>query len=92
MAYENTGTISKNKKKEKPNHPDITGRMTITEPGEYWISGWQKTGQSGPFYSLSFKKKEDQQRADASVKLVSASEVAASMGLTQPIDDDEIPF
>lgn len=92
MAYENTGTISKNKKKEKPNHPDITGKMIITEPGEYWISGWQKTGQGGPFYSLAFKKKEDQLKTNASVKLVSASEVAASMGLTPQIDDDEIPF
>lgn len=84
MAYENTGTISKNKKKEKPNHPDITGRMTITEPGEYWISGWQKNGSGGPFYSLSFKKKDQQSQGGGS----RPSSAPASAG----IDDDEIPF
>lgn len=81
MAYENSGTISKNKKKEKPNHPDITGRANINGV-DYWVSGWSKTGQSGPFYSLSFKPKDEQQPAKP------IAQAAMSSGL----DDDEIPF
>jgi hypothetical protein len=77
MAYENTGTISKNKKKEKPNHPDITGRANINGV-DYWVSGWAKTGQSGPFYSLSFKLKDEP----------SQSPTERRTGL----DDDSIPF
>lgn len=80
MAYENTGTISKNKKKEKPNHPDITGRANINGV-DYWVSGWAKTGQSGPFYSLAFKPKDEQQTARP-----------ASAPAQTGLDDDEIPF
>jgi len=79
MAYDNSGIISKNRKKEKEKHPDINGRCTI-DGVEYWISGWSKTGSSGPFYSLSFKKKEESSQ--------STSAPATSAGL----DDDEIPF
>lgn len=77
MAYENTGTISKNKKKEKPNHPDITGRANINGV-DYWVSGWAKTGQRGPFYSLSFKPKDEPSQKPSE---------------PQPeIGEDEIPF
>lgn len=80
MAYENSGTISKNKKKEKPNHPDITGQATI-EGIAYWISGWKKTGQNGDFYSLAFKRKDGQgktQMIDVPASVID--------------DDDSIPF
>lgn len=81
MAYENTGIISKNMKKEKPNHPDINGRATI-DGVEYWVSGWSKTGERGPFYSLSFKRKDQQGQSSGSSKSA------------PPIDpdDDSIPF
>lgn len=85
MAYENTGTISKNKKKEKPNHPDITGRANINGV-DYWVSGWAKTGQSGPFYSLSFKLKDEQSQGGGS----KSSSAPASAGIDP--DDDSIPF
>ncbi len=57
MEYDNNGTISKNLKKEKPNQPDIRGKCTIAGK-EYWISGWQRTGPNGTFYSLAFEPKE----------------------------------
>lgn len=82
MAYDNTGIVSKNNRKEKETHPDINGRCTI-DGVEYWISGWSKTGSKGPFYSLSFKRKEDQQAAEPRQAQHSA-----------PVDelDDSIPF
>jgi hypothetical protein len=82
MAYDNSGIISKNRKKEKENHPDINGRATI-DGVEYWVSGWSKTGSNGPFYSLSFKKKDDQQGQIAP---------RASQPVSSGLDDDEIPF
>ena len=79
MAYDNNGIVSKNRRKEKENHPDITGQATI-DGKDYWLSGWSKTGKNGPFYSLSFKPKEENSN--------NRSSAPASSGL----DDDEIPF
>lgn len=60
MSYEkkdNSGTLGKNRRKEKDTHPDSSGSATI-EGVEYWISGWTKTGPTGEkFSSLSFKRK-----------------------------------
>jgi hypothetical protein len=55
--YDNTnsGFIGKNSKKETEKHPDITGFCEITEPGEYWISGWKNSKG----YGLRFKRKEE---------------------------------
>lgn len=80
MAYDNNGIVSKNRRKEKENHPDITGQATI-DGKDYWLSGWSKTGKNGPFYSLSFKPKDEQRQS-------SQSSAPASAGL----DDDSIPF
>lgn len=82
MAYDNNGILSKNRKKEKDTHPDINGSATI-EGVEYWLSGWAKTGKNGPFYSLAFKRKD--QQGQGGNKPAAAP---ASTGL----DDDEIPF
>lgn len=57
MAYDNSGSISKNTRKEKDTHPDIKGKATISGV-EYWVDGWAKTGENGPWYSLSFKPKD----------------------------------
>lgn len=83
MAYDNNGIVSKNRRKEKENHPDITGQATI-DGKDYWLSGWSKTGKNGPFYSLSFKPKDEQSQGGGS----KPSSAPASNG----IDDDEIPF
>jgi hypothetical protein len=59
MAYDkdNSGSLSKNTRKEKDTHPDIRGKCKIAGV-EYWIDGWQKDGESGKWYSLSFKPKD----------------------------------
>lgn len=63
MAYEkrdNSGTLSRNDRKQKPNHPDHRGSATI-DGKEYWISAWVKEGPNGRFFSLAFQPKDQQQ-------------------------------
>ncbi len=82
MNRDNSGNISKNKTKEKDNHPDIKGQCTI-DGRDYWISGWQKSNDRGSYYSLSFKAKDDQpQRQQPATRGAGPS----------PIDEDMIPF
>lgn len=65
MAYTNTGSLSKNLKKEQEKHPDMRGPATIIcphcqEQNEFWISGWFKIGRdSARFISLAFRSKEE---------------------------------
>lgn len=66
MAYENTGSLSKNSRKEQDKHPDLRGPATVCCPNcnssnEYWLSGWFKVGRdSAKFISLAFRPKEEQ--------------------------------
>jgi hypothetical protein len=72
MAYEkrnNSGTLNRNDRKLKPNHPDHRGQCII-DGVEYWIGAWIKEGANGKFFSLSFQRKEDStyvREADANV-------------------------
>jgi hypothetical protein len=64
MAFErrdNSGILSRNDKKQKPNHPDHRGQCTI-DGVEYWIGAWIKEGAYGKFFSLNFQRKDDNQR------------------------------
>ena len=76
MAYDNSGIIGKNKRKELDKHPDIQGQATVNGV-EYWMSGWKKEKDGSSFYSLAFKPKEAKSQ---------------SGGNTQIDMDDEIPF
>ena len=78
MAFnkDNSGSLSKNTRKEKPTHPDIRGKATVAGV-EYWVDGWAKDGENGKWYSLSFKLKEPE--APKAVK-------------QPPSDDSQIPF
>ena len=77
--YDNTnkGILSRNQRKEQPNHPDHTGSINI-EGRDYWLSAWvkEKKDGSGRFFSLSVKPKDTQ-----------AAPPPAAKDL-----DDEIPF
>jgi hypothetical protein len=68
MAYDNnlSGALFKNKKKEKPSHPDYRGECEI-EGRKYWISAWlKKSEKSGETYmSLSFREVEEQRQQSA---------------------------
>ena len=46
--YDNTnsGTFFVNDRKEKPNHPDYSGKINV-EGKEYYLKGWKKTAKSG---------------------------------------------
>lgn len=63
-SEENRGIISKNERKSKETHPDITGSINI-EGTKFFLDGWRKTRKdgSGGFYSLRVKRMEKQQGA-----------------------------
>lgn len=59
-----SGTIGKNDRKTKENHPSHSGSCQI-DGKQFWISGWVKTSDRGSFLSLSFKAKEEQAPIEA---------------------------
>lgn len=75
---DNSGTLGRNKRREKDTHPEFNGQCVI-DGREYWINGWVKEGNDGgKFFSLSFKPKE--QRGGGSQRPAPEPE------------DEEIPF
>lgn len=62
MAYENTGLLARNERKEKDTNPDFSGTINV-EGVDYWLSGWTKEGREGTklagkrYFSLSVKPK-----------------------------------
>ena len=84
MAYEqrdNSGSLFKNDKKEKENHPDYKGSCMVGGV-EMWMSSWLKTGANGTkFMSFSFQPKEQQQAAPPAARPAPA-----------PDFDDDMPF
>ena len=60
MAYETkdmSGSMFTNNRKEKETHPDFNGSIRIGGV-DYWLSGWNKQGANGPWFSLAFKVKD----------------------------------
>ena len=60
-VYDNTnsGILSRNERKEQPNHPDFTGSINVNG-ADYWLNGWvkEKKDGSGKFFSLSVRPKD----------------------------------
>ena len=79
--YDNSGSLSKNQRKEKDTHPDVTGKATV-DGVDYWISGWRKEGKDGAWYSLAFERKDKERDA----------KVTDSHRPTRGTEDDPIPF
>jgi uncharacterized protein (DUF736 family) len=82
MAYEqrdNSGSLFKNDKKEKENHPDYKGSCMVGGVG-MWMSAWLKVGANGTkFMSFSFQPKDQQ-----------ATQPVAKAAVADL--DDDIPF
>ena len=88
MTYDNTnsGLLSRNDRKEQPNHPDFRGTINV-EGKDFWLSAWVKERKdgSGKFFSLSVQPKEA--RPDAGSSFGSNAPRSAAPAL-----DDDIPF
>ena len=59
MSKENSGTLGKNKRKEKETHPDYSGSINVAGT-DYWLSGWLKEHNGEKFFSLSVRPKDQQ--------------------------------
>jgi hypothetical protein len=86
MAYDNRnrGSIWKNDRKEKDEHPDFTGTLNV-DGVEYWVNAWRrKEGASDKAPALTFSVRPKEAKQPASKPRV-ARPASADM-------DDEIPF
>lgn len=87
MTYDNTnsGILSRNDRKEQPNHPDFKGQINVAGV-DYWLSGWikERNDKSGKFFSLSVKPKDEAPRQ-------AAKPAPANTGGFEDMDSD-IPF
>lgn len=81
----NSGLLSRNDRKEQPNHPDFKGQINVAGV-DYWLSGWVKERKdgSGKFFSLSVTPK------DAPAAPRQAPAPRPSSGFDDM--DDDIPF
>ena len=84
---DNSGTLGKNKRKDKDSHPDLTGSAMV-HGQEVWISGWFKRSNAGEnFMSLSFKAKEAKASGD-----IPAEQAAMAADDPQAFINDDITF
>lgn len=67
MAYElkeGQGSLFKNTKKQSETHPDYQGSIKVNGQ-EYWLNAWVKEGNSGKYFSLSVKPKQQKDNPTA---------------------------
>ena len=87
---ENSAMVFENDRKERPTHPDYTGRANI-KGTQFYVSMWEKPGRNGPYYSLSFRPVEDEDGAQR--ERPQFGRPSGSEAKTQGKDfNDEIPF
>lgn len=99
--YDNTnsGALFINDRRTKPTQPNFKGSCVIKTPDgeliEYWVSGWEKSGKKGPFVSLAFEPKEQNESVSlgAQSSFLSGGAKAAEPAKAKQEDlDDEVPF
>ena len=79
----NSGALFPNDRKEKENHPDLTG-SAVVDGKEYWFKGWKKSSKAGKAYlSVAFDLKE--------AKPYDAAPDVVSSGIA-PMNNDPIGF
>lgn len=65
--YINSGGLFINDRKEKENHPDYTGRITVDKAGVYYIKGWKRQTKNGqPMLSLACDYAPEDKQVDVS--------------------------
>ncbi len=80
-----TGTLFKNKRKEKETHPNATGTALI-DGVEYRVSAWTRKDKNGdPYQSLAFTRADS--RSDSRER-----PTAERRGSLKDQLDDSIPF
>lgn len=84
-ARNNAGILGLNDRKEKDSHPDRKGSCII-DGVEYWVSGWDKVNQYGPFISLAFTRKDAKPSHKTGTVPVRAAPPSSNNF------DDDIPF
>jgi hypothetical protein len=96
MSREMRGVLGRNQKRVPgSNQPEFKGSCLI-DGRELWISGWVNENESGKYFSLSFKPKEQpQQQASPELKQKYAPNTDGNgrpaYSPRQQLDD-EIPF
>jgi hypothetical protein len=93
MAQErdNSGLLGLNDRKEKDSHPDHKGSCMI-DGVEYWVSGWDKENQYGPFISLAFQRKDAKPDFQKGTVPVTDRRPAKPAPPPRNDFDDDIPF
>jgi hypothetical protein len=82
MAFDNTnrGTLGKNTKKTKETQPEYSGSLNVNGV-DYWLNGWIKESETGKFFSLTVRPKDETPRQ--------SSEPTRK---AKPEFDDDVPF
>ncbi len=85
--HDNSGTLGRNRRKEKDTHPSHTGRALI-DGVEYWIDAWVKDGRDGErFFSMRFKRNGQAPPPSTARTPPARSQTPAGSDF-----DDDIPF
>ena len=95
MAYDNSGTLGKNKYQKNDSQPAFTGNATIGGV-EYKIAGWVHQGKDGEFIGLKFSIPQPKDGISAGSFSFSNGGVgkteSAPAAATDVVDDSDIPF